>query len=53
MPPTSTLPSYYMGVRPPSDAQKKPNAPVAVPNGNGTSTIINPDGSVSIVPTQR
>lgn len=26
---------------------------IIVPNGNGTSTIINPDGSVQVVPTPR
>lgn len=26
---------------------------IVVPNGNGTSTVINPDGSVQIIPTPR
>ncbi len=33
--------------------QSNPNAPstITIPNGNGTSTVISPDGSVKIVPT--
>jgi hypothetical protein len=32
-----------------------PNATgaIMVPNGNGTSTVINPDGSVQTIPTPR
>jgi hypothetical protein len=26
---------------------------IVVPNGNGTSTVINPDGSVQTIPTPR
>jgi hypothetical protein len=29
------------------------NGPIVVPNGNGTSTVINPNGSVSTIPTPK
>jgi hypothetical protein len=29
------------------------NGPIIVPNGNGTSTVINPNGSVSTIPTPK
>ena len=35
--------------------ESNPNAPstITIPNGNGTSTVIAPDGSVKIVPTPK
>ena len=35
--------------------QANPNAPstITIPNGNGTSTVISPDGSVKVIPTPK
>jgi hypothetical protein len=35
--------------------QSNPNAPstITIPNGNGTSTVIGPDGSVKVIPTPK
>jgi len=51
-PPTSTLPSFRQEAYPqPMPSERPAGRAVMVPNGNGTSTIINPDGSVTTVPT--
>ena len=53
-PPTTTLPSFRQEAYPqPVPPQRPPGRAVMVPNGNGTSTIINPDGTVTTVPTPR
>ena len=35
--------------------QSNPNSPstITIPNGNGTSTVIGPDGSVKVIPTPK
>ena len=53
-PPTSTLPSFRQEAYPQASPPGRPaGRAVMVPNGNGTSTIINPDGTVTTVPTPR
>jgi len=53
-PPAASLPSY-LGQRAPVSRQTSPDAgaTITVPNGNGTTTIIHPDGSVETVPTAK
>jgi hypothetical protein len=51
-PSTTTLPTFRQEAYPQAIPPERPaGRPVMVPNGNGTSTIINPDGSVTTVPT--
>jgi hypothetical protein len=53
-PPAATLPSYLghgAGVAPRTG--QSGGSTLVVPNGNGTSTIIHPDGSVETVPTPK
>ena len=53
-PPAATLPSYLVhgaGVAPRTG--QSGGSTLVVPNGNGTSTIIHPDGSVETVPTPK
>jgi hypothetical protein len=39
---------------PPATTEAAPNgAPIVVPNGNGTSTVIHPDGRIETVPTPK
>jgi hypothetical protein len=33
--------------------QPVPNGPIIVPNGNGTSTVIAPNGTVTTIPTPK
>lgn len=44
VPPTSTLSP---------DVNTTGSAPIVVPNGNGTSTVISPNGQVSTIPTPK
>jgi hypothetical protein len=51
-PPTATLPSFRQEAYPQAIPPERPaGRAVMVPNGNGTSSIINPDGTVTTVPT--
>jgi len=51
-PPTATLPSFRQEAYPQAISPKRPaGQAIMVPNGNGTSSIINPDGTVTTVPT--
>jgi hypothetical protein len=54
LPPAASLPSF-LGQGASVSRQTSPGAgaTVIVPNGNGTTTIIHPDGSVETVPTAR
>jgi hypothetical protein len=45
-------PSRAQGRVDPASGQGR-NGAIVVPNGNGTSTIINPDGSITTVPTPK
>jgi hypothetical protein len=53
IPPAGTLPSYYRGIPSQPSPPRAAGRPVMVPNGNGTSTIIGPDGTMRTVPTPR
>lgn len=51
-PPTATLPSFRQEAYPQAIPPKRPaGQAIMVPNGNGTSAIVNPDGTVTTVPT--
>lgn len=51
-PPAATLPSFgHYGLPRASPSGRPANKAVLVPNGNGTSTMVNPDGTVTIIPT--
>lgn len=51
-PPTATLPSFRQEAYPqPIPSERPAGRAIMVPNGNGTSTIVNPDGTVTTVPT--
>jgi hypothetical protein len=54
MPPAGTLPRFRQS----GSMESAPETPgtkadITVPNGNGTSTIIHPDGTMQTVPTPR
>jgi hypothetical protein len=54
VPPTGTLPRFRQsGSTDSVPATPGTQADIVVPNGNGTSTIIHPDGTVQTVPTPR
>ena len=51
-PPTTTLPSFRQEAYPQASPPERPaGKTIMVPNGNGTSSIINPDGTITTVPT--
>jgi hypothetical protein len=51
-PPTTNLPSFRQETYPQAVPPERPRGrTIMVPNGNGTSTLINPDGTVTTVPT--
>ncbi len=51
-PPATTLPTFRQEAYPQAIPSERPaGKAIMVPNGNGTSTIINPDGTVTTVPT--
>jgi hypothetical protein len=51
-PPTTSLPSFRQEAYPrPIPSERPAGRALMVPNGNGTSTLINPDGTVTTVPT--
>ena len=54
MPPARALPRFRQsGSTESVPATPGTNADIVVPNGNGTSTIVHPDGTVQTVPTPR
>ncbi len=55
-PPLPNVPARpRVAVPPPSTAAATPStaAPIVVPNGNGTSTVIHPDGRIETIPTPK
>jgi hypothetical protein len=50
-PKAAQMPSIGPGV--PASATTSANQSITVPNGNGTSTIIHPDGTTETVPTPK
>lgn len=53
--PVPTAPARpRVAVPPPAVPAAAPNnAPIVVPNGNGTSTVIHPDGRIETIPTPK
>jgi hypothetical protein len=46
-------PGGYPGVPPPASGESQPDRRIIVPNGNGTSTVIYPDGRIETIPTPK
>ena len=53
--PVPTAPARPRVAMPPSATTSAApnNAPIVVPNGNGTSTVIHPDGRIETIPTPK
>jgi hypothetical protein len=53
MPPGSSTDTNRGGATAGAQGQSQPDRRIIVPNGNGTSTVIHPDGRIETIPTPK